>query len=99
MEKLLLETFDNLNLTDRQNRLFKDVMVSRVLIYRETKKIEIYISSSHIIAYREIGLLEYSLSRIFKRAGYKVQIHDSFNLSAQYSPADFWNDYKEIMRR
>lgn len=95
MEKLLLETFDNLNLTDRQNRLFKDVMVSRILIYRETKKIEIYISSSHIIAYREIGLLEYSLSRIFKRVGYKVRIHDSFNLSAQYSPADFWNDYKE----
>lgn len=95
MEKLLLETFDNLNLTDRQNKLFKDVMVSRIVVLRETKKIEIYISSSHIIAYREIGLLKYSLSRVFKNAGYETEVYDKFNLSAQYSPADFWNDYKD----
>lgn len=95
MEKLLLETFDNLNLTDRQNRLFKDVMVSRIVVRRETKKIEIYISSSHIIAYREIGLLEYSLSRVFKNTGFEVKLYDSFKLSAQYSPADFWNSYKD----
>ncbi|HBA96809.1 MAG TPA: hypothetical protein DCZ23_01745, partial [Lachnospiraceae bacterium] len=42
MEKLLLETFDNLNLTDRQNKIFKDVMVSRIVVLRKTKKIEIY---------------------------------------------------------
>ncbi len=95
MEKLLLETFDNLNLTDRQNKIFKDVMVSRIVVLRKTKKIEIYISSSHIIAYREIGLLTYSLSHVFQHTGYEVQIYDSFSLSAQYSPSDFWNDYKD----
>lgn len=95
MEQLLLETFDNLHLTDRQNRLFKDVIVSRIVVLKKIKKIDIYISSSHIIAYREIGLLEHSLSRILKSAGYDVEVHDSFKLSAKYSPVDFWNDYKD----
>lgn len=54
MKKPLLETFDNLNLTDRQTKLFRDVMVSRIVVIRKTKKIEIYIESSHIIAYRDL---------------------------------------------
>lgn len=95
MEKPLLETFDNLNLTDRQARLFKDVLVSRVVVIRKTKKIEIYIESSHIIAYREIGLLEYALALVLGKAGYKVQVYDRFNLSSQYTPENFWNEYKD----
>ena len=95
MEKPLLETFDNLNLTDRQAKLFKDVMVSRVVVIRKTKKVEIYIESSHIIAYREIGLLEYSLSHVLKSAGYAVKVYDRFKLSSQYAPLDFWNEYKD----
>lgn len=42
MEKPLLETFDNLNLTDRQAKLFGDVMVSRVVVIRKTKNRNIY---------------------------------------------------------
>ncbi len=95
MKKPLLETFDNLNLTDRQTKLFRDVMVSRIVVIRKTKKIEIYIESSHIIAYREIGLLEYALSHVLKSAGYEVKVYDSFKLSLQYSPLDFWNEYKD----
>ena len=95
MFKPLLETFDNLNLTGRQAKLFKDVLVSRVVVTRKTKKIEIYIESSHIIAYREIGLLEYALAPVLGRAGYKVKIYDKFNLSPQYTPENFWNEYKD----
>lgn len=95
MFKPLLETFDNLNLTDRQAGLFKDVLVSKVVVIRKTKKIEIYIESSHIIAYREIRLLEYALALVLGKAGYKVQVYDRFNLSSQYTPENFWNEYKD----
>ena len=95
MFKPLLETFDNLNLTDRQAKLFKDVLVSKVVVIRKTKKIEIYIESSHIIAYREIRLLEYALALVLGKAGYKVQVYDRFNLSSQYTPENFWNEYKD----
>lgn len=95
MKKPLLETFDNLNLTDRQARLFKDVVVSRVVVTRKTKNVEIYIESSHIIAYREIGLLEYALAGVLGRAGYKVKVYDRFNLSSQYTPGNFWEEYHD----
>ena len=95
MFKPLLETFDNLNLTDRQAKLFKDVLVSKVVVIRKTKKIEIYIESSHIIAYREIRLLEYALALVLGKAGYQVQVYDRFNLSSQYTPENFWNEYKD----
>lgn len=95
MEKPLLETFENLNLTDRQAKLFKDVVVSRVVVTRKTKKVEIYIESSHIIAYREIGLLEYALAGVLGRAGYTAKVYDSFNLSSQYTPGNFWNEYRD----
>jgi len=95
MFKPLLETFDNLNLTDRQAGIFKDVLVSKVVVIRKTKKIEIYIESSHIIAYREIRLLEYALALVLGKAGYKVQVYDRFNLSSQYTPENFWNEYKD----
>ncbi len=97
MDKPLIETFDNLNLTDRQIKLFKDVLVSRVIIIHKTKKIEIHIKSSHIIAYRETGLLEYALNVVFKKTGYKARVYESFILSPQYTPMDFWNEYKDSM--
>lgn len=95
MEKPLLETFENLNLTDRQAKLFKDVVVSRVVVTRKTKKVEIYIESSHIIAYREIGLLEYALAGVLGRAGYTAKVYDRFNLSSQYTPVNFWDEYRD----
>ncbi len=95
MEKLLLETFDGLSLTDRQKKLFNDVMVSRVVVVRETKNIEIYVVSSHIIAYREISLLEFALRNILAGAGYEVKVYDAFRLSSQYTPENFWNEYKD----
>jgi len=95
MGKLLFDTFDHLELTDRQRKLFKDVMVSRVVVINETKEIKIYITSSHIIAYRETRLLEYSLNKVLKKAGYRVDVCDNFKLSAQYRPENFWNEYKD----
>ena len=56
MEKLLLDTFEGLSLTDRQKRIFSDVYVSRVVLSKKQKIVFIYMESRHIIPYREIGL-------------------------------------------
>ena len=95
MEKLLLDTFCDIKLTDRQRKLFKDVMVSRVVANRKKKKIDVYINSKFIIAYREISLLEYSLNQSLNGAGYTVFVHEKFILSEQYRPLDFWKEYKD----
>lgn len=54
MQRLLLETFEGLNLTDRQRKIFDDVNVENVVVSKENKLIEIYLVSSHVVAYREI---------------------------------------------
>ena len=53
MEKLLLDTFDGLSLTDRQKKIFSDVYVSRVVLSKRQKTVAIYMESRHIIAKRD----------------------------------------------
>ena len=40
MNKLLLETFEDVNLTDRQKKLFADVYVERVVVTKAAKTID-----------------------------------------------------------
>lgn len=95
MEKLLLETFEGVNLTDRQKKLFSDVYVERIIVTKASKTIDVYIKSSHIIAYREICLLQYAISQVFAGAGIELKVHDSFDLSSTYTPVNFWDEYKD----
>ena len=46
MQRLLLETFEGLNLTDRQKKIFDDVSVENVVLSSENKMIDIYLVSS-----------------------------------------------------
>ncbi len=41
MQRLLLETFEGLNLTDRQKKIFDDVSVENVVLSSENKMIDI----------------------------------------------------------
>ena len=84
MQRLLLETFEGLNLTDRQKKIFDDVSVENVVLSSENKMIDIYLVSSHVVAYREICLLEYALGVFFGSTDLDIKIHDRFELSKQY---------------
>ena len=95
MDKLLVDTFEGLSLTDRQMKLFSNVVVKRILLSKELKTITIYIDSNHIIAYREIALLEFALKENFKKTGFQVSVKEHFSLSEQYTPKAFWDEYKE----
>ena len=95
MDKLLLETFGDVNLTDRQKKLFADVYVERVVVTKAAKTIDLYIKSKHIIDYREISLLQYALSQVFAGAGITLNVHECFDLSNQYTADNFWDEYKE----
>lgn len=79
MQRLLLETFEGLNLTDRQRKIFDDVNVENVVVSKENKLIEIYLVSSHVVAYREICLLEYALGVFFGNADIDIKVHDRFD--------------------
>ncbi len=95
MEKLLLETFEGLSLTDRQKSLLADVRVERIRLYQREHRIRIYLVSDHLIPYREICLLRFSLEKVLARTGLEVQLEDRYRLSVQYNAAYFWREYQE----
>ena len=95
MEKLLLETFEGLSLTDRQRKVFSKVYVNRVIISRQAGTVTVYLESDHIIPFREIGLLEYALKQEFARTKYSVSVREHFTLWEGYTPGDFWREYSE----
>ena len=97
MQRLLLETFEGLNLTDRQKKIFDDVNVENVVLSTEEKLIDIYLVSSHVVAYREICLLEYALGVFFGNADLNIKVHDRFELSKQYDAKAFFNEYKDSL--
>ncbi len=95
MEQLLLDTFEGLSLTDRQRKIFSNVSVKRVILTKELKTVTVYIESDHIIAFREIGLLEYALNHNMEKTGFLASVREHFLLSEQYTPEEFWGEYKE----
>lgn len=95
MEKLLLDTFSGLVLSDRQRNLFHDVYVERVVVVREKNQVAVNLVSSHVIPYREVLRLEDNISRVLGATGYRVKVTDRFRLSAQYTPEIFWEEYRD----
>ncbi len=95
MEKLLLETFEGLSLTDRQKKVFSKVFVKRVLISKQAGRVTVYLESDHIIPFREIGLLEYALGQEFARMKFSAAVREHFTLPGSYTPEAFWREYSE----
>ena len=97
MEKLLLETFEGISLTERQKKLFQDVMVERIVLFQKMKKLAVHIVSNHLIAYREICLLRSSLERVLRPAGMEVELIDRYRLSSQYDTESLWKEYQSSL--
>ncbi|MCH5266804.1 MAG: PolC-type DNA polymerase III [Lachnospiraceae bacterium] len=95
MEKLLLETFAELHLTNRQMELFKDTYVERVLVMQDLKRVSVRLVSDYVIPYREITLLEYKLNQKFEQTGFSVSVQERFRLSEQYTPENLWEEYRD----
>lgn len=95
MEKLLLDTFDGLKLTERQRKLFERVYVERILVSHQNKSVHVFIKSDFILPYREIRMLEHSLNNVMHKMGFSAFVKDRFLLSGQYTPDIFWEEYKE----
>ena len=95
MEQTLLDTFEGMKMTDRQKNLFADVMVDRIQLYRNKKLMCVNLKSSHIIPYREIRLVRHNLEAVMGPVGFSVRVDDSYDLSRQYRPEDFWKEYQD----
>lgn len=98
MQRLLLETFKGLNLTDRQRKIFDDVNVENVVVSKENKLIEIYLVSSHVVAYRRY-VFRVRIRCFFGNADIDIKVHDRFELSQQYNAKVFLMSIKTAFFR
>ena len=96
MDKGVLDTFEGLNLTDRQKKIFADVIVKRVVLSKQEGIVTVYLTCSHVIAYREIMLLRNAIASKLECTGVKVEIKEEFALSDAYSPTIFWKNTKTV---
>ena len=95
MQKTLLETFVGLKLTDRQKKMFEEVQVEFLRVYKHNRQIQVGLVSNHLISYREIKLLKYQLELVLGSTGFDVEIKERYVLSEQYTPAIVWQEYKQ----
>ena len=95
-EKLFFETFVDLSVSQRLREEFDKVIVKRIAINRNHTALRVYIKSSRLIEKSAIYDMEKQLS-IFVGAGKKmdVRIIEEYNLSAQYTPENLFEVYKE----
>lgn len=84
-----------LKLTDRQKKMFEEVQVEFLRVYKHNRQIQVGLVSNHLISYREIKLLKYQLELVLGSTGFDVEIKERYVLSEQYTPAIVWQEYKQ----
>ncbi len=94
---LFFEVFDQLtNLPANLEDVFKDVQVERVSVSKSKSEIRIYLESNRIITRNNIKKMEYQLQKqLFSSTSNIVVLHESYILSAQYTPENLFSVYKD----
>lgn len=90
------EVFENLIVEQTLLEMFEEVVVLRVAASRTTNRILVYISSKRLIGHKIIKKMEALLQKqLFSRTMNRVELFDTYELSAQYTPANLWDIYLE----
>ncbi|WP_097014955.1 PolC-type DNA polymerase III [Anaerocolumna aminovalerica] len=97
MSMLFFEVFDQLsNLPKHLEDVFKEVKVERVAVSKSKSEIRIYMESNRIIKRNIIKKMEYQLQKqLFSSTSNMVILQESYILSAQYTPENLFNVYKD----
>ena len=96
MSKSFFEVFPALKLDDHTREIMEQTMVEKVSTTRKQDFIRIYISSNRLIEKSEIIKTETNIKRqFFNDQDLTVKIYEKFSLSAQYTPSNLLDIYRE----
>ncbi|MBR0146365.1 MAG: PolC-type DNA polymerase III [Eubacterium sp.] len=94
-ERPFYDVFPDIQLSQSADRYLRDTMVTRIVMYREKQRMEIYLESTHLID-KEILLQAEEELRVFlfgPTSRFDVKIRERFLLSGQYTPEKLWELY------
>lgn len=96
MKQQLLDVFKGYKPSQKFRDLFGDVYVEKVQIVKEKQLLKVHTVSRHLLAMRDILALEEDVEKqVLSRQYLKLRIIDSYELSAQYTPDNFLQVYRE----
>ncbi|SHO50257.1 PolC-type DNA polymerase III [Anaerocolumna xylanovorans] len=97
MGMLFFEVFDQLGDTPEDLvQLFKEVVIAKVCVSKSRSEIKIHMESGRLIQKKEIGRMEQLIkNRLFSETPDEVRFQESYHLSAQYTPENLFEVYKE----
>lgn len=95
MQRLLIQAFKGIQFTDRQKKVLDRVYVTSMNASRKDKTLTIVTGCDHLVPRREFAIVEKQLDRSLENTGFKAVIEDHYTLSDTYTPAFFWNEYKD----
>ncbi len=74
----------------------EEVYVERITSNRERTRVKIYLYSEHLIQKWQIRRIEAEITRqLFGAGGVTVHIFERYQLSAQYTPKNLWEIYRD----
>ncbi|MCR5093262.1 MAG: PolC-type DNA polymerase III [Lachnospiraceae bacterium] len=98
MPKTLAEVFPNLKLTGDESGLFSDTEVLRVSTTRRKDFLHIYLASRRLIDKKDVHRLERRIkAQLFSDVDLTVRIFERFQLSLQYTPELFLENYRDSL--
>lgn len=96
MVKKFFEAFENLELPNKIEELFKDVDVERITASRTTKMINVHIFSKHLINKANIRTMESCINKqLFRNVPEKVRIFERYEFSDKYTAEKIMTIYAD----
>lgn len=97
MGMLFTEVFDQLNdIPEDLTLLFKEVIIDKVCVSKSRAEIRVHMESTRLIQRKEIRRMEQFIKhKLFSETPDEVRFMESYHLSAQYTPENLFEAYKE----
>ncbi|WP_022763090.1 PolC-type DNA polymerase III [Butyrivibrio sp. AD3002] len=96
MRKPFLEVFQTLKLDQHTKEELSDVQVEKISTTEKKDLVRIYLSSNRLIEKADVVKAEKEIkNQLFKETNLKVKIYERFFLSAQYTPQNLLEMYKD----
>ncbi len=97
MGMLFFEVFDQLNEVPQDLiQLFKEVVIEKVCVSKVRSEIRVHMESGRLIQRKDIIRMEQLIKyTLFSETSEKLKLKESYHLSAQYTPENLYEVYKE----
>ena len=96
MGKAFFEVFPGLKLDSKTSEIMEQTNVTKVSTTRKQDFIRIYIESNNLIDKSDIRRTEDGIKKqLFKDQDITIKIYEKFSLSAQYTPENLLDLYRE----